>query len=72
MCGTKSDLLDDDRSKRGIDFHDAQDYADGVCLPLLGAERKLVGAPRNFTLLGTLALGTPWASLAIRNMTMFS
>ncbi|KAM9129221.1 ras-related protein Rab-24 isoform 2-T2 [Pangshura tecta] len=28
LCGTKSDLLEEDRKKRGIDFHDVQDYAD--------------------------------------------
>lgn len=30
LCGTKSDLLEEDRRKRGIDFHDVQDYADGT------------------------------------------
>ncbi|KAM4892626.1 ras-related protein Rab-24 isoform 2-T2 [Sylvia borin] len=28
LCGTKSDLLEEDRRKRGVDFHDVQDYAD--------------------------------------------
>ncbi|KAH0629924.1 hypothetical protein JD844_012415 [Phrynosoma platyrhinos] len=28
LCGTKSDLLDEDRRKREIDFHDVQDYAE--------------------------------------------
>ncbi|KAJ6667780.1 hypothetical protein lerEdw1_016101 [Lerista edwardsae] len=28
LCGTKSDLLEEDRRRRGIDFHDVQDYAD--------------------------------------------
>lgn len=32
MCGTKSDLLEEDKRRREIDFHDVQDYADGVCL----------------------------------------
>lgn len=30
LCGTKSDLLEEDRRKRGMDFHDVQDYADGM------------------------------------------
>lgn len=30
LCGTKSDLLEEDRRKRGVDFHDVQDYADGT------------------------------------------
>lgn len=29
LCGTKSDLLEEDRRKRGVDFHDVQDYVDG-------------------------------------------
>lgn len=32
MCGTKSDLLEEDKRRREIDFHDVQDYADGVFL----------------------------------------
>uniref|UniRef100_A0A8B9PTZ4 RAB24, member RAS oncogene family n=1 Tax=Apteryx owenii TaxID=8824 RepID=A0A8B9PTZ4_APTOW len=28
LCGTKSDLLEEDRRKRGVDFHDVQDYVD--------------------------------------------
>ncbi|KAK2542638.1 Rab24 [Columba guinea] len=30
LCGTKSDLLEEDRRKRGVDFHDVQDYADAL------------------------------------------
>lgn len=30
LCGTKSDLLEEDRRKRGVDFHDVQDYVDGM------------------------------------------
>ncbi|XP_065590687.1 ras-related protein Rab-24 [Cyrtonyx montezumae] len=30
LCGTKSDLLEEDRRKRDVDFHDVQDYADEV------------------------------------------
>lgn len=41
LCGTKSDLLEEDRRKRGVDFHDVQDYADGTA----GAA-MLVAAPR--------------------------
>uniref|UniRef100_A0A667YXC7 Ras-related protein Rab-24 n=1 Tax=Myripristis murdjan TaxID=586833 RepID=A0A667YXC7_9TELE len=29
LCGTKSDLIEGDRSLRQIDYHDAQDFADG-------------------------------------------
>uniref|UniRef100_A0A3B3BA55 Ras-related protein Rab-24 n=1 Tax=Oryzias melastigma TaxID=30732 RepID=A0A3B3BA55_ORYME len=28
LCGTKSDLIDEDRSRRQIDYHDAQDFAE--------------------------------------------
>ncbi|KAM9066803.1 ras-related protein Rab-24 isoform X2 [Antechinus flavipes] len=28
LCGTKSDLLEEDRRLRRVDFHDVQDYAD--------------------------------------------
>ncbi|XP_063086937.1 ras-related protein Rab-24 isoform X2 [Cavia porcellus] len=28
LCGTKSDLLEEDRRRRRVDFHDVQDYAD--------------------------------------------
>ncbi|NXK02319.1 RAB24 protein, partial [Herpetotheres cachinnans] len=28
LCGPPSDLLEEDRRKRGVDFHDVQDYAD--------------------------------------------
>ncbi|KAL8212190.1 UNVERIFIED_CONTAM: Ras- protein Rab-24 [Gekko kuhli] len=40
LCGTKSDLLDDDRRKRGIDFHDAQDYADEIKAELFETSSK--------------------------------
>ncbi|KAJ7411518.1 Ras-related protein Rab-24 [Pitangus sulphuratus] len=30
LCGTKCDLLEEDRRKRGVDFHDVQDYADEI------------------------------------------
>lgn len=29
LCGTKSDLIEADRSVRQVDFHDVQDFADG-------------------------------------------
>uniref|UniRef100_A0A8C2YY11 Ras-related protein Rab-24 n=1 Tax=Cyclopterus lumpus TaxID=8103 RepID=A0A8C2YY11_CYCLU len=29
LCGTKSDVIEGDRSQRQIDHHDAQDFADG-------------------------------------------
>ncbi|KAK7801550.1 hypothetical protein U0070_006695 [Myodes glareolus] len=31
LCGTKSDLLEEDRRRRRVDFHDVQDYADSKC-----------------------------------------
>uniref|UniRef100_A0A3Q3J7U6 Ras-related protein Rab-24 n=1 Tax=Monopterus albus TaxID=43700 RepID=A0A3Q3J7U6_MONAL len=31
LCGTKSDLIEGDRSLRQIDYHDAQDFAEGNC-----------------------------------------
>ncbi|XP_015268029.1 PREDICTED: ras-related protein Rab-24 [Gekko japonicus] len=40
LCGTKSDLLDEDRRKRGIDFHDAQDYADEIKAELFETSSK--------------------------------
>uniref|UniRef100_A0A3B4AEQ6 Ras-related protein Rab-24 n=1 Tax=Periophthalmus magnuspinnatus TaxID=409849 RepID=A0A3B4AEQ6_9GOBI len=30
LCGTKNDLIQGDRSLRQIDFHDAQDFAEGT------------------------------------------
>ncbi|KAM8974688.1 ras-related protein Rab-24 [Pelodytes ibericus] len=30
ICGTKSDLVENDRSLRQVDFHDVQDYADEI------------------------------------------
>ena len=29
LCGTKNDLIEGDRSLRQIDYHDAQDFAEG-------------------------------------------
>ena len=29
LCGTKNDLVEADRSVRQIDYHDAQDFAEG-------------------------------------------
>ncbi|XP_035570976.1 ras-related protein Rab-24 isoform X2 [Canis lupus baileyi] len=34
LCGTKSDLLEEDRRRRRVDFHDVQDYADSSCSQL--------------------------------------
>uniref|UniRef100_A0A3Q0R103 Ras-related protein Rab-24 n=1 Tax=Amphilophus citrinellus TaxID=61819 RepID=A0A3Q0R103_AMPCI len=31
LCGTKNDLIQEDRSLRKIDYHDAQDFAEGEC-----------------------------------------
>ncbi|CAN2390011.1 RAB24, partial [Pristimantis euphronides] len=30
ICGTKSDLVENDKSMRQVDFHDVQDYADEI------------------------------------------
>lgn len=41
LCGTKNDLIEADRSLRQIDYHDAQDFAEGdynltvINLPLI-------------------------------------
>lgn len=43
LCGTKSDLLEEDRRKRGVDFHDVQDYADGTGQRVLGGAPCAVG-----------------------------
>lgn len=43
LCGTKSDLLEEDRRKRGVDFHDVQDYADGRARRRAGTGRSWLG-----------------------------
>uniref|UniRef100_A0A674GDP1 Ras-related protein Rab-24 n=1 Tax=Taeniopygia guttata TaxID=59729 RepID=A0A674GDP1_TAEGU len=40
LCGTKSDLLEEDRRKRGVDFHDVQDYADEIKADLFETSSK--------------------------------
>ncbi|XP_066470289.1 ras-related protein Rab-24 [Tiliqua scincoides] len=40
LCGTKSDLLEEDRRRRGIDFHDVQDYADEIKAELFETSSK--------------------------------
>ncbi|XP_061473590.1 ras-related protein Rab-24 [Rhineura floridana] len=40
LCGTKSDLLDEDRRRRGMDFHDVQDYADDIKAELFETSSK--------------------------------
>ncbi|XP_005992410.1 ras-related protein Rab-24 isoform X2 [Latimeria chalumnae] len=40
LCGTKSDLIEDDRSRRKVDFHDVQDYADEIKGHLLETSSK--------------------------------
>uniref|UniRef100_A0A493U1J6 RAB24, member RAS onco family n=1 Tax=Anas platyrhynchos platyrhynchos TaxID=8840 RepID=A0A493U1J6_ANAPP len=40
LCGTKSDLLEDDPRTRAVDFHDAQDYADEVKAELFETSSK--------------------------------
>ncbi|XP_067391340.1 ras-related protein Rab-24 [Emydura macquarii macquarii] len=40
LCGTKSDLLEEDRKKRGVDFHDVQDYADEIKAELFETSSK--------------------------------
>ncbi|XP_075774835.1 ras-related protein Rab-24 isoform X1 [Pelodiscus sinensis] len=40
LCGTKSDLLEEDRRKRGVDFHDVQDYAEDIKAELFETSSK--------------------------------
>ncbi|KAM8993736.1 ras-related protein Rab-24 isoform 1-T1 [Ara ararauna] len=40
LCGTKSDLLEEDRRKRGVDFHDVQDYAEEIKAELFETSSK--------------------------------
>ncbi|XP_028668727.1 ras-related protein Rab-24 [Erpetoichthys calabaricus] len=40
LCGTKSDLVEDDRSMRKVDFHDVQDYADEIKAQLFETSSK--------------------------------
>uniref|UniRef100_A0A8C3KF97 Ras-related protein Rab-24 n=1 Tax=Calidris pygmaea TaxID=425635 RepID=A0A8C3KF97_9CHAR len=40
LCGTKSDLLEEDRRKRGVDFHDVQDYAEEIKADLFETSSK--------------------------------
>ncbi|XP_038268707.1 ras-related protein Rab-24 isoform X2 [Dermochelys coriacea] len=40
LCGTKSDLLEEDRKNRSIDFHDVQDYADEIKAELFETSSK--------------------------------
>ncbi|XP_074958608.1 ras-related protein Rab-24 isoform X2 [Phalacrocorax aristotelis] len=40
LCGTKSDLLEEDRRKRAVDFHDVQDYADEIKAELFETSSK--------------------------------
>lgn len=44
LCGTKSDLLEEDRRKRGVDFHDVQDYADGMAGRYMGPGCSWLGS----------------------------
>ncbi|RVE64214.1 hypothetical protein OJAV_G00144440 [Oryzias javanicus] len=40
LCGTKSDLIDEDRSRRQIDYHDAQDFAEEIGAQLFETSSK--------------------------------
>ncbi|XP_075297849.1 ras-related protein Rab-24 isoform X2 [Opisthocomus hoazin] len=40
LCGTKSDLLQEDPRKREVDFHDVQDYADEIKAELFETSSK--------------------------------
>ncbi|XP_034298311.1 ras-related protein Rab-24 [Pantherophis guttatus] len=40
LCGTKSDLLEEDKRRREIDFHDVQDYADEIKAELFETSSK--------------------------------
>ncbi|MXQ83524.1 hypothetical protein E5288_WYG014650 [Bos mutus] len=57
LCGTKSDLLEEDRRRRRVDFHDVQDYADNIKAQLFETSSKtgqsVVGDLRTDANLGT-------------------
>ncbi|RXM93885.1 Ras-related protein Rab-24 [Acipenser ruthenus] len=40
LCGTKSDLVGNDRSTRKVDYHDVQDYADEIKAQLFETSSK--------------------------------
>ncbi|XP_036279916.1 ras-related protein Rab-24 isoform X1 [Pipistrellus kuhlii] len=40
LCGTKSDLLEEDKRRRRVDFHDVQDYADNIKAQLFETSSK--------------------------------
>ncbi|XP_041078924.1 ras-related protein Rab-24-like [Polyodon spathula] len=40
LCGTKSDLVGNDRSSRKVDYHDVQDYADEIKAQLFETSSK--------------------------------
>ncbi|XP_047587389.1 ras-related protein Rab-24 isoform X3 [Lutra lutra] len=40
LCGTKSDLLEEDRRRRRVDFHDVQDYAENIKAQLFETSSK--------------------------------
>ncbi|KAM3843473.1 ras-related protein Rab-24 [Vipera latastei] len=40
LCGTKSDLLEEDKRRREVDFHDVQDYADEIKAELFETSSK--------------------------------
>lgn len=40
LCGTKSDLLEEDRRRRRVDFHDVQEYADDIKAQLFETSSK--------------------------------
>ncbi|XP_066572542.1 ras-related protein Rab-24 [Amia ocellicauda] len=40
LCGTKSDLIQGDRSTRKVDYHDVQDYADEIKAQLFETSSK--------------------------------
>ncbi|XP_073211201.1 ras-related protein Rab-24 isoform X1 [Lepidochelys kempii] len=58
LCGTKSDLLEEDRKKRGIDFHDVQDYADEIKAELFETSSKTGQS------VGELPLAGAWTTAA--------
>ncbi|XP_041049183.1 ras-related protein Rab-24 isoform X3 [Carcharodon carcharias] len=40
LCGTKSDLVQNDRNARGVDYHDVQDYTDEIKAKLFETSSK--------------------------------
>lgn len=67
LCATKNDLVQGDRSLRKIDFHDAQDFAEGIC----GSDVRCDVPRRFFPAAGEKFTGS-WATASNRSCTLLS